>query len=316
MNKYFIDQLVAGNYITGDQHEKIKDWLNKAPFSLHWELRTLLYAGVVLLASGIGILIYDNIDTIGHVTIILIIAALCSYCFYYCFKNKLPFSKLQTKHESPLFDYVLLLGSLLFLTLEGYLQFKYTLFGTHYGLATLIPALVFIFLAYYFDHAGVLSMGITALSAFVGITVSPGMILRNELSEQSLIYTGAALAVFLIGTGYVLKVQDIKRHFTFIYYNFGFHMYFLCMLAGIFTLGLPFIYFALLIVGCALLMRYAIFEKSFYFLLISVIYAYIGITWAIFEMGMGYMLGLYYFVFSCILVIWFFLNYKKLLKLK
>jgi len=189
-------------------------------------------------------------------------------------------------------------------------------FGTRYGLASLIPAILFFLVAYYFDHAGILAMAITAVAAFAGISVSPGILFGTQLSDTPLIYTGATLAVFLIGTGYYLKEKNIKRHFTFQYYNIGFNIFFLSMLGGMFTMELPFVFFGLLAIACGLLTRYAILEKSFYFLLMAVIYGYIGCTWALFQLNPGEMTGLFYFVFSCVGVIWFFINFKKILRLK
>ena len=316
MIKRYIGILLSGEWISPEQHQNILEWYQSRPFSLHWELRVLLYLGVLLLTSGLSIIIYKNIDTIGHTAIIFAIAASCSACFYYCFKHRLPFETGKVSHSSPWFDYVLLLGCLLFLALEGYLQFQYSIFGTRYGLATLIPAVLFFGLAYYFDHVGVLSMAITALASFAGISVSPGIVIGYDISESSLIYTGATLSAFLIGAGFFMKERNIKRHFTFTWYNFGFNMFLISMLSALFTLEMPFIYFGLLILECLSLGRYAFREKSFYFLVMAVIYAYIGITWAIFRMEIAWSLSLYYFVFSCAGVIWFFLNYKKLLKLK
>ena len=47
-------------------------------FSIHWEVKTLLYIGVLLLTGGIGILIYKNIETIGHTVILALIGAVCA----------------------------------------------------------------------------------------------------------------------------------------------------------------------------------------------------------------------------------------------
>ena len=316
IRKKYIDLLLSGGWISKEQYEQIDVWNREGPFTLHWELRSLLYAGVLLLTSGLGIIIYKNIDTIGHTAIIAAIAAACGICFWYCIKHRQPYSNFKITYDNPWFDYILLLGCLLFLALEGYLQFRYEIFGTRYGLATLIPALVFFFLAYRFDHLGVLSMAITALASYAGITVSPGFLLGNSLSESSLIYTGVILSVLLIAGGFFMKERDIKKHFTFTYYNFGFNLYFISMLAALFTLEIPFLYFGLLLLGCALLIRYAIREQSFYLLLMPVIYGYIGVTWLIFHLGLDSILGLYYFVFSCAAVIWFFLNFKKILRIK
>jgi hypothetical protein len=67
-------------------------------------------------------------------------------------------------------DYILLLGCLLLLILIAYLQFQYNVFGNRYGLATFIPMVLLFISAYYFDHIGVLTMAITNLAAWAGIT--------------------------------------------------------------------------------------------------------------------------------------------------
>jgi len=46
----------------------------------------------------------------------------------------------------------------------GYLQYQYSAFGTHYGMATLIPMLALFLIAYYFDHLGILSLAIANLA--------------------------------------------------------------------------------------------------------------------------------------------------------
>ncbi|WP_449435707.1 hypothetical protein [Pedobacter steynii] len=89
----FLKSFFEEDCISEDSFEKVKNMSGNTLFSLHWEIKTLLYLGVMLLSSGLGILIYKNIDTIGHQVILLIIAAISAGCFFYCFKNKKPFSK-------------------------------------------------------------------------------------------------------------------------------------------------------------------------------------------------------------------------------
>jgi hypothetical protein len=101
-------------------------------FSVHWEIRTLLYVGVFLLTGGLGMLIYENIDSIGHEFVLLLIAAICIGCFYYCFKNKFSFGIVKVDSPNSFFDYVLLLASTTLLIFVGYLQFEYKVFGTNF----------------------------------------------------------------------------------------------------------------------------------------------------------------------------------------
>jgi hypothetical protein len=58
--------LFEKNLISETEFSQIKAYRKLGIFSLHNELRTLLYLSVTLFTSSIGILIYQNIDTIGH----------------------------------------------------------------------------------------------------------------------------------------------------------------------------------------------------------------------------------------------------------
>jgi membrane-anchored glycerophosphoryl diester phosphodiesterase (GDPDase) len=83
MNTHIFEQLRQQEFITDAELEIIREKEKKKAFSLHWELKTLLYLGIVLLTTGLGILIYKNIDTIGHQVIVAIIAIGCAACFGY-----------------------------------------------------------------------------------------------------------------------------------------------------------------------------------------------------------------------------------------
>ena len=64
------DELHAEGLISDASLEMIRQ--KQDLFSVHWEVKTLLYLGVLLLTSGLGLLIYKNIDTIGHQAVLLI----------------------------------------------------------------------------------------------------------------------------------------------------------------------------------------------------------------------------------------------------
>ncbi|MES1221265.1 MAG: DUF2157 domain-containing protein, partial [Bacteroidota bacterium] len=59
-------ELLDKNLITADQFNKIDPVVSGKIVSVFYELRTLLYLGVMLLATGLGILIYQNIGGLGH----------------------------------------------------------------------------------------------------------------------------------------------------------------------------------------------------------------------------------------------------------
>ena len=326
MELEIVKQLTSANLLSPIQEQRIADHHKNKLFSLHWELRTILFVGISLFTSGIGILVYNNIDTIGHQTIIGLIALMCGGCFLYCFKHGLPYSNNRVERPSPFFDYVLLLGCLLFVTLETYLQFQYTVFGDLYNLASLLPAAHFIFLAYKFDNKGILSMAITAVASTIGLTVTPlDLIDGNDFSSDSLIYTSIVFAILMCICARLLYNKDIKKHFTFTYYNFATNIAFVATLAGLFDTDYRLVFFILLLLFAFAGYRYAKLEKSPYFLLISIIYAYIGlsyfsfyildqISYSFWDNG-GFFLVMLYFGGTCFGIIQLFRKYRKILNI-
>lgn len=318
------DQLISDGILDQEQAQSITNFERDKPMSVHWELKTILYLGILLFMAGLGILVYLNIDTIGHTAIIAAISLGCATCFYYGFKHRKPYTNEEIKYDSPLFDYVVLLGCLLFGVLIGYMQYQYTVFGTHYGIATLFPALVFLGAAYVFDHKGILSLGITGFAAWAGISVTPMHLLENnDFSSTDIIWTAIVVGGILAGFSKVADLKDVKKHFGFTYNNFAANILFISLLAGLFEDGyMSFVYFLLISALVFYYIRYAIAEKSFLFLLLSVIYGYIALTYTFFslliEIGneLSFMLGLFYIIASCAAIVLFFIYYKRILGIK
>ncbi len=172
-------KLHAEGLITDSALEQAEAMESRRLFSLYWELRLLLYLGVLLLTGGLGILVYKHIDTIGHQAVLAFIALVTAGSFFYCYRKRSPFSWSKVQVADPFFDYILLLGCLSLLIFLGYLQYQYDVFGDHYGSATFIPMVILFITAYYFDHLGALSLAITNLAAWAGIAVTPLSILQR-----------------------------------------------------------------------------------------------------------------------------------------
>ncbi|UPK72157.1 DUF2157 domain-containing protein [Chitinophaga filiformis] len=317
------EQLQKEGTISAASAEKVRTITAKRLFSVHWELKTILYLGVLLLSGGLGILVYKNIDTIGHQVILLAIALACGGCFYYSFRHKLPFSAEKVPAPNSFFDYILLLGCLLLITFITYLQVQYNVFGTRYGAATFIPMLVLFFSAYYFDHLGVLSMAVTNLAAWMGVTVTPLQLLSaNDFSSYTLIYTGLVLGALLIVAALLSSRLRFKAHFAFTYSNFGTHIFLIANLAGMFAAydGQYGLWFLLLIAATVFFYSQAMKQRSFYFILIITLYAYIGLSFMVVRLLMdtrsegGIYAGLLYFIMSGIGAIVLLINLNKKLK--
>ena len=324
MNTRLFEQLHTEGLLSDSSFEKIKNASNNQTISLHWDIRTLLYLGVLLLSGGLGVLIYKNIDTIGHQAILVFIALICASAFFYCFKTKLPFAVSKVESPNVYFDYVLLLGCLTFMSFIAYLQFQYNVFGTRYGLATFLPMLVLFFSAYFFDHLGILSLAITNLAAWIGITVTPSQLLKaNDFNSSTIIYTSLFLGAFLVALAFVSKMKAFKPHFEFTYANFGTHLLFISCLAAMFHFDHVYLLWFLLLIALAyFFFTRAMQNKSFYFLVVTALYTYVGMGYVVIQLidsvgrfGLGSIyIGLLYFIASGIGLVLFLIRSNRKIK--
>ena len=297
-------------FISDDSLRQAEMLESRRLFSLYWELRLLLYLGVLLLTGGLGILVYKNIDTIGHQAVLAFIAVVSAGSFFYCFRKKQPFSWEKVNVADPFFDYILLLGCLGMLIFLGYLQYEYDVFGDHYGSATFIPMIILFFAAYYFDHLGALSLAITNLAAWAGIAITPLSILKDgNFSDSRLVFTGILLGCLLLAAARLTTQRRLKPHFETTYTNFGVHLFFVAGLAGLVKFDQIYLlwWLALVLISWVLYTQ-AFRRRSFYFIVVIVLYNYIALSYVIVQLlsrisladlGPVY-LGLIYFILSAI----------------
>jgi Predicted membrane protein (DUF2157) len=311
---HFLKSLLDKSLLSETAYNRLVATDAQQPMSLHWEIRILLFAGIGFLSTGLGVLVYKNIDSIGHQAIIGVIAAAIAACGWYVWKKRQPFLVSDVQKENLLADNVLLLGCTLFLVLEGYLQYQYQIFGTTFNLAALIPMVIFGICAYRFDHLGVLTMAMTAFTSWAGLVVTPLSIFQTNIfnHEKTLIQTGVVVGVVLIATGLILEMRRIKPHFTFSYLNFGYNLACIAAISGTSVSKLP---YSLLALGFGVVgMGYAMRSKTAFFFLAGAIYSYIALT-----ILLAHFVGnaidikgwLFYGIVSAFGLVMMFLNYRK-----
>lgn len=310
-----LSELTKQGIVPASQSTKIAEFERLKPFSLHWELRAMLYAGVLLVSGGLGLLIYENYDQIGHGVLLTGIGLLCTGCFAFAWWYRPPMTANEVKSQSPFGDYALILGCLLFLALEGYAQYEYNVFGTRYGLVTFLPAVLFLALAYRFDHRGVLGMALTALVSWVGLTVRPlDFFFKTNFFDQRVVFSAITLALVLIGAALLLERQRIKPHFTYTYLTIAGNVLLIALLGGLFNFENLRIWFVIGLAGaCFGFDRYARRERSFLFLLMSAIYGYIGATYLLSFLQIDSELVFLYFVATGVGLITYLSRYRQYL---
>lgn len=288
------------------------------PFSLFWETRVCLSLGILSLSAGLGILVYKNIGSIGHQAILAAIALGAFACFAYCFRRAPAFAWAGSRRPASGADYALWLGALLTGTFVGYLQARYAPFGEHTAAALALPAVFYLFLAYRFDHRGVLQLGISGLCAAAGVAVTPAAAFLVGFFQTHLpAMTGLALAAACGTAAWLSGRRGWKPLFAFSYGNFAAHLFFLSCLVGMSArrgFGEA-AYFLLAAAGACGLFLHAQRHRSAYFVLVAAAYGYVTITTLIFRhayLGGWYSMKpvLLYFLLSCALAIRFFLGLK------
>lgn len=233
-SELLLQKLHQKEFLNDKNLEEIADYQKKGIFSLRSELLLMIYFSILLFTSGIGVIIYNNIDSIGHLAILSVNFILMLACFYFSFKKAKGYDNDEVVFDNPLYDYLVLTGSLLACIFLGYINFQYQIFDDSYAYVSLISALLCFFVAYYFDNRIVLSMAISSLAAFIGISITPKSLFQNEVySDVYLTYSGLVLGIALLAwMEHTLKTK-IKAHFHFVFATFALHLLGVCIIAGL-----------------------------------------------------------------------------------
>jgi Predicted membrane protein (DUF2157) len=188
-------------------------------FSLFGELRAASYLAVALVTTGVGIVIKNNADRIGPMTIVaaLLIAAAGCYAF-----------ALRHHTRTIVGDYVLLLGALLVSAAVGYAESQFHLLGPNWSRHLLFLALFHIATAYLTDSRLVLGAGLTALAGWFGADIHAGAS-----------FGGRALAC--AATVAVFRLVNRHRPFDATYEHFAATLAFFGALAWAFDGGMRWI---------------------------------------------------------------------------
>lgn len=278
-----VQELLRKNLISELQNQEIQVYRALNIFSLRSELRFLLYLSVLLFTAGIGVLIYKNIDSIGHSIILLLLLILTIICFYFSFKNFKGFSKNEVLFENPVYDYVVLLGTILSCTFVGYLQYQYQVFGSSFGISALVGSTIAFIVAYYFDNKSALSIGITGLATFVGITITPKTLIDNEVySNPTLSYYGLTLGILLVIWTVYCSKKYLKKHFNLVFLTFALHLCNICIISGLLSKfgyqyrSFWYIFIPILVISVFYFNKFSYQIPAVSIFLFNVIYAYVG----------------------------------------
>jgi hypothetical protein len=246
----------------------------------------------------------------------------CLVCCYFCFKNAPKFEKYQTEFQNSLYDYLLLLATILTCTFIGYLQFQYQTFGNQYGMATLIPTVISFACAYYFDNKSILSIAITGLAAYIGLTVNPQALLESEtFNTNSLGFSAIVLGVAMVVWSIYCDKINLKKHFGLVFNTFALHLISIACLTNMTTETYWFVYALVLGVSTYYFIKISHQSQSVALYIFTILYGYIGLNMVLFHVfeainfdhfidGLFFIIPVY-FVLSIVGFIKLLQNFKK-----
>lgn len=146
--------------------------------SVHQELRATMYAGVLLVMGGVGVVLARNLDRIGPLAIALGIALAAVICAIPAIR-----SKLAGRPLSVVADYLLLLAALLMSADLAYVETQFRLLGPLWSWHLLWLAVAHGVLAYTFGSSLVLAASLTSLAGWFGAGGTLGEVVRVNYSS-------------------------------------------------------------------------------------------------------------------------------------
>jgi len=194
-----IARLRAENILSSGQAALFDRVARRQLVSVRLEIRALLYVGVLLLTSGVGLLVTEHHREIGPWAIAGGIGLAAGACLVWVIRKAAPFSWGEVQSPNVAFDYVLLLGLLLFASDLAYVEVQFTVLGPNWAHHLLVVGAVYLVVA---------SRGLIVLSALATAAVPLAVLAWGARSRRT----------FLLDTGIVLLALSLVtlRHYVHI----------------------------------------------------------------------------------------------------
>jgi hypothetical protein len=208
-------RLVRERVMTPDQAAPLMREARGELVSVREELRALLYAGVLLVVTGVGLLVKQNLDRIGPATIAIAIGVAALACLGWVARVAEPFSWGERPPSHVAFDYVLLLGIMLAGADLAYVEAKFTPLGDNWPWHLLVVSAFTASLAARFDSRVAWSLGLSTFAAWAGINVRHLLELGGRfLSDPAVLGSWLACGILFVVVAGELRRRDWKAHFA------------------------------------------------------------------------------------------------------
>jgi len=269
-----LDQWKESGAISSEQHAYLAGLSRHEPFSIFFELNVLLYAGVLAFIAGLGWTVTTWSRQLGDVLVLAMLSLLLAASFWYCFSRAAAWSRAETPSPNLIFDYVLYLGSLVWSVELVYLENRFHILSGQWDDYLLVTAVLYLLLAYRFDNRFVLSLGLSSLAGWFGLTIS------QWPSRQDADYRPYAILYSLTAgaAGAILHRFGLKPHFLSTYLNIAANLLFWALLSGVFQSHGYGVWLLALLVACGASLAWGLARRQFSFVAYAAVYPYIGVS--------------------------------------
>jgi Predicted membrane protein (DUF2157) len=260
--------------ISSEQYAYLAGLSSGEPFSLFLELNVLLYAGVLAFVAGLGWTVSTWSHQLGDVLVLTTLSTLLAGSLWYCFSRAPAWSPAETPAPSPICDYVLYLGSLVWLLELAYVENRFHMLAGQWDLYLLATAVLFFLLAYRFDNRFVLSLALSSLAGWFGLKIS-----HWSANPDAAYRRYALLYCLLVGVGgALLQRRGLKPHFFGTYLNVVANVLFWAVLSGVFNREGYGPWLLALLIACCASLAWGLARRQFAFVAYAAVYGYVGVS--------------------------------------
>jgi hypothetical protein len=244
--------------------------------SVHYELRVLLYSGVLLLSIGIGLLVKDQYARIGPIAIALALGAGAAASLMWVASKSAPFTWQEASSPHFAFDYILLLGVLLASADLAFIEANFAPLGERWPWHLLLVSIGTAALAVRYDSRTLFSLALSTFAAWRGVSTTQ---IERLLwpSQDSVQMNAFACGALFVSLGIYLRRSKRKEHFEPIAAHLGWLLMFAALVFAGETGMRAHVAIALLL-GCGVgLGIYSYRRRRFSFFAYGVVSAYIAV---------------------------------------
>lgn len=275
-----VDVLEADGRLPPEVAHRLRRVARRELVSVRAELRAVLYAGVLAVTAGASLLVYQNLDHIGPLTITLGLWTATGLAALFVARHMPPFSWKPAESPHLAFDYVLLLAVLLLSSALAYSEIHFTTLGERWPWHLLLVSLVAFASGVRGDSRVVFGLALSTFAAWRGVSL--GRIERGLWSHSRLDATATnaiLVGLLFVALGHLAARWDRKAHFEPVAVHMGWLLVFGAVLAQIDpseTKGLAFTFLALL--GGATLASWCLWRKRPLLFGLGVLSAYVAVS--------------------------------------